>query len=193
MLISFFTIIPYSRAGFICTSNIFIDVIYFLLKCNFFFAIIKKYFIVKHYLLYLVLIVISQAFIWATMCGSTYISAELEPFTTVIKTSTPNFIAFSLKCRDKRLFFMLTKITQWDFIKSLLLHISKCIDLMFQKMQTAWNRFLMLLGSFLLAPSHSRFYHSSVVMLFRSKTSILCYFLFLYKFSVLYHSKCIGK
>ncbi len=29
----------------------------------------------------------------------------------------------------------------------------------------------------------SLFYHASVVMLFRSKTSILCYFLFLYKFS----------
>ncbi len=37
------------------------------------------------------------------------------------------------------------------------------------------------------------FYHASVVMLFRSKISILCYFLFLYKFSVLYHSKCIAK
>ncbi len=33
----------------------------------------------------------------------------------------------------------------------------------------------------------------AVVMLFRSKTSILYYFLFLYKFSVLYHSKCVGK
>ncbi len=33
------------------------------------------------------------------------------------------------------------------------------------------------------------FCHASVVMLFRSKTSIL----FLYKFSVLYHSKCMGK
>ncbi len=37
------------------------------------------------------------------------------------------------------------------------------------------------------------FYHTSVVMLFRSKTSILCYFLILYKLSVLYHSKFIGK
>ncbi len=38
-----------------------------------------------------------------------------------------------------------------------------------------------------------KFYHTSVVMLFHCKTSILCYFLFLYKFSVLHHSKCIGK
>ncbi len=37
------------------------------------------------------------------------------------------------------------------------------------------------------------FYHTYVVMLFRSKTSILYYFRFLYKFCVLYHSKCIGK
>ncbi len=37
------------------------------------------------------------------------------------------------------------------------------------------------------------FYHANVVMLFRSQTSFLYYFLFLYKFSVLYYSKTIGK
>ncbi len=31
---------------------------------------------------------------------------------------------------------MLSKIIQWDVIKSLLLHISKCIDPMFQNMQS---------------------------------------------------------
>ncbi len=37
-----------------------------------------------------------------------------------------------------------------------------------------------------------RVYHTYVVMLFRSQTSFLCYFLFMYKFKVLYHSKSIG-
>ncbi len=36
-------------------------------------------------------------------------SVELGPFTTVINTSTPNFIAFSLKFGDKRLFFHAVK------------------------------------------------------------------------------------
>ncbi len=36
----------------------------------------------------------------------------------------------------KGYFFMLSKIIQWDVIKPLLLHISKCFDPMFQNMQT---------------------------------------------------------
>ncbi len=70
---------------------------------------------------------------------------ELELFTTVTKTSTSTCMTFSLNFGDKgSSFHAVKKITQWDVIKPLVLHISKCIDPMFQNMQTAWNQFMML-------------------------------------------------
>ncbi len=51
----------------------------------------------------------SQAFVWATIVEVPAFSVELEPFTTVVKTSTPNFMAFSLKFRDKRSIFHAVK------------------------------------------------------------------------------------
>ncbi len=54
----------------------------------------------------------------------------------------------------KDVFFTLNKYIRCDVIKHLLLYISKCNDPMFHNMLTALDRFLMLLGPFLLTPFH---------------------------------------
>ncbi len=63
--------------------------------------------------------------------------AELELFTTVTKTSTPTFMAFSLKFGDKRKFFHTIKNHTIGCYQTFVTTYLKSIDLMFKNMQTA--------------------------------------------------------